>query len=262
MPIQLTKTQRIVLIVAAGIILLVQLAGIAENGLEENRGWFWAILVSAALLVIAFAKSPESEKPGKGPLQNSTFDVKGVETFINMVGKHKQVSQYLDETEEVADRLHRHLQEWVPLIPNSMNGLLINGWKQHCMAYSFALVCCAEYKSDPNFFERDIFKSFLANTANRMATLIEELSKEMKFSGTFDRQKVRLSAGKDLIEARNALKEFIEKIASREPKPDTPLIQFLVTKIGVSGGPLPVFARKLQEFTQETLLELTTVRKG
>jgi hypothetical protein len=68
--VRLNKIQRGIAIGIAAVILFIQSAGILENGLEENRGWVWAFLVSAVLLVVGFAK-PESQTPASMGSQSS-----------------------------------------------------------------------------------------------------------------------------------------------------------------------------------------------
>lgn len=42
-PIQLSRMQRVIVIATAVVIIIVlQLARIADRGLDENRGWVWA----------------------------------------------------------------------------------------------------------------------------------------------------------------------------------------------------------------------------
>jgi len=63
----LNRTQRIIARVAAILVFLIQAAGIVQNGLDESRGWVWAFLVSATLLILSFHGPDESRTTQESP---------------------------------------------------------------------------------------------------------------------------------------------------------------------------------------------------
>lgn len=67
LPFRLNLLQRGILIATAGIIGVIQLTSIADHGLDENRGWVWALLVASGLLVIGL--SPNSPPEAKGKIE-------------------------------------------------------------------------------------------------------------------------------------------------------------------------------------------------
>ena len=63
----LNRTQRIIARVAAILVFLIQAAGIVQDGLDESRGWVWAFLVSATLLILSFHGPDESRTTQESP---------------------------------------------------------------------------------------------------------------------------------------------------------------------------------------------------
>jgi hypothetical protein len=107
--VRLNRVQRGILIATALVIGVIQLVSIADNGLDENRGWVWALLAASGLLVAALASSspPEGKatadarapRPAKG---RSPSDQQLAEFNAHMAA----AGRVLVESERIGARLY------------------------------------------------------------------------------------------------------------------------------------------------------------
>lgn len=100
--ISLNRKQRGVLFVVAIVILAVQLAAIADDGIRENRGWPWTLALASVLLVVALSsgtpadKTPKPERPAPSPMRQQPSEaMQLLNTAARLVNQSQRIASAL-----------------------------------------------------------------------------------------------------------------------------------------------------------------------
>jgi len=203
-PIQLSRIQRTILIATAGIIVVLQLGGIADRGLDENRGWVWALLAAAGLLVLGLSpnRRPES-KEGTGSQHSgdaAATKAPPADVMQRFARQMVAAGQVVKESERVGARLYEFV------IANNLyhqDGAL--AWMLHpainsvLAAHSLVFLAVDESKIRVDTLLWETYRTTLAHRlAERRAELFPELSAALGNDGKAtkpDRAYVDLAKG-------------------------------------------------------------------
>lgn len=204
MLIRLNKIQRGIVIGTAIIIAIIQSAGILDHGLEENRGWVWAFLVSAVLLVVGFAK-PENQAlvqahsaSQTNPSSPATRPVTAVdkEQFTALMARALAV---VNESSVMASRLHTFVLTKGLYHKSSTLAFVLDPYVHSALAaHAFVVIALAEAKTEP---DRLVWETYRTTLANRLAEKRAAVTKEIAQASS--------SAGMQKLAALDTKPEFL-----------------------------------------------------
>lgn len=249
----LNKAQRILLAVAGASIIAFQLYRFAEDGVE-GIGWVFAILVGALLLLPAFGSTKiEANMP---PSTESS----GLTTSNDRLTKAKQRAENLTARAVAeASVLHRRLPILMDLPPlqspefKNINALMTDSWLQYCIAYAGCLSLMTEWKNNKSFIKSPDYSVVWQLIVNEMVKADARNAAKHGLHDKFNMEKSLEWAKRDLNEGEVAMKKFVDRLAQSIPEPDSPMVEFLMDKVGASAGMRPSLAIGVQKFTKETL---------
>lgn len=110
MNIRFSNGQRVVLWIAALAIIAFQLVGLANDGFSDHRGWYWAFLIAAALIVLALPSSGAQRTPARststvGPSSPSSI-APAMEHFQKLMAVSASV---VTACERLASNFHQYV---------------------------------------------------------------------------------------------------------------------------------------------------------
>lgn len=202
-PIQLSRIQRAILIATAGVIVVLQLGGIADRGLDENRGWVWALLAAAGLLVLGLSPNRRAELKEAAGRQHSG-DAAATKTPPDVMQRFATQMVAAGQVVKESERVGARLYEFV--MANNLyhqDGAL--AWMLHpainsvLAAHSLVFLAVDESKIRVDTLLWEAYRATLAHRlAQRRAELFPELSAALENAGKAtkpDRAYVDLAKG-------------------------------------------------------------------
>lgn len=252
---KLNLPQRILLAAAGVVILAIAIDQMVDYGLEGS-GWVVPIVVAVVLMLpLMGIRKEQSVAPKSSPMASNAPASSRAGT------SEKPSTQMLTaQVQQLAATLASKLPEWVgtPALPEleHVNDFIIGSWRVSCQAYCFALVCAVEARKDRHFLNGDREKALALAVLQMMLDGTRELLSRQPVEGLFNRKAALESLTKDLAEASVALRAFITRVATSQPTPDKPLIDYLSRKISITAGRERLFEDRLRGFTQDALRSL------
>lgn len=246
----LNTPQRILLAAAGLAVLAFQSYKFSEYGMEGS-GWVLALVVGVAMLLPALAliqKRPRASVASSDPLVSQQ--------------KNKVVKLYAQALTR-ARKLHRQLPTLVDLPPiqapelKQMNNLMISSWMQYCLAYAGALALMAEWKRDQRFPQKAEYRVVWQMVVDQIVRAEEGTAKAHGLLDSYDVDRSRAWAARDMNEAELAMKKFADRLAAKLPDPDAPIVGFLMDKMKMPEQLREGLGQQLRRFTKETLQEFS-----
>jgi hypothetical protein len=165
---KLNRFQRAVTIGAAIVIALIQLVSLWDNGVDENRGWVWALVVAAGLLVVGFAGISDSpagralakhqpqamRKPTTGDLQDFAGHVG---RSIGLINANSLAAEKILQFAISEERYHREGPIAFAFDPQIHSALAAHG------------IFLLAIRSIPDGAETIVWETYRSTLANRLA---------------------------------------------------------------------------------------------
>lgn len=252
----LNTPQRVLLACTGVSILLFQLYRFSTDGIE-GYGWILSFLVAALLLLPAFGLLSKVKTSRAIPLTplpqtaNSSSD--------RLARIKSRVELLALRATDRAKVLHRQLPILLDLPPlqsaefRSINALMTESWLQYCIAYTGSLSLMAEWKRDPKFPKQHTYEMVRMLLINEMVKAEAATAARNGLQDNYNFERSMKFASSDFGESEVAMRKFVDRLATAIPDPDSPMIDFLMDKLGAPAQSRPSLSQGLQRFTTETL---------
>lgn len=242
----LNKAQKLLLGIAGTLILFFQLYRFAKDGIE-GIGWIFSISVGTALLLPAFSLITNNDNEFPNTKRDYTSNTEN------------RIQELFSRSISEAIILHRRLPNLIGLPQfqlnefSNINSLMTGSWLQYCIAYTGCLSLMAELKINKNFLNSQDYKTTWQLLLNEMVKVDAKNAEEHGLVDKFNPTKSKELAIKDLSQAEAAMKKFIDRLTHRIPGADSPMVDFLMDKVGAPDAIRPNLSLHIQKFTLETL---------
>lgn len=245
----LNLRQRIALAVAGAGVLAVQGYQFLENGVE-GVSWVVTLVVGVALALPLLGAGGKSQR-------SSTNATPPEVSAAEPAAVPAKTADLLEAIRYRASVLWEQLPQWVgvPDIPalKQINELMTEHWLTYCQSYMFALMAASEARKDRLFLGSEREKALTLGVAQMILDSTRDLARRQNFPELFNRESALKAAARDLAEARHAMRAFMQAVAAGQPAPDSPLIEYFASKIGVPDPIRLGFDRRVRDFTKDTL---------
>lgn len=228
MTLSLTKVQRVILVIAAASMVLIQSAAIADEG---TRGIGWVLAFSVATILLLLAVTPKRTPQRDDKLRAS--DQGSLNDFNSL---RSRAASAVSTTKVLADRFQQHCKEHG--IRFTMSGMLIPTSEQIeslYLGYSVVAICFLDRPDNNQLFEFSAYKAmFIESLHTEYTQHFESENKSLMqlFNKTGDitkpdptsMQPVIDSSIRQLLLRREAVaRNCITNLLDAEPLPLSPL---------------------------------------
>lgn len=249
---RLNTTQRLLLAAGGVLILIFQLYKFSEDGIEGS-GWILAIVAGVVLML-----------PATKLFQSNSYSQKGNASSSQRLNSTSNNSRQLcGRAVQCGQRLHLQLPSMMGLPPlmepnvDKANSAMMDYWLQYCIAFTGVLSLMAEWKKDAGFPDKTEYRETLRLLAVEMAKSSMAAMKKLAASDQISSVDSVEWACRDISEAEGAMKKFVSRLAANIPDPGSPLVDFLIGKIGVPEKCIERARHELRQFTKDTLIEFS-----
>ena len=246
----LNTPQRLLLAAAGVTILLFQLRQFSKYGIEGS-GWVIAIVAGVGLMLPVLSLL-QKESPRAIAASSS-------QVTSQMDSQKEKVVAIYTKAVTRARKLHRQLPilfDFPPLQApelKQMNQLMISSWMQYCLAYTGSLALMAEWKRDEAFPRKAEYRVVWQMILEEMIKSEANTAKQHGMLQSYDPERSRQWATRDMNEAELAMRKFVDRLAAKLPDPDAPVVDYLMDKMNVPDQLRQTLGSELRTFTKETL---------
>ena len=254
---QLNKVQKLFLAAVGLAILLFQFYKFSEDGIEGG-GWVLAMVAAALLLLPALSLIPQRDRI---PTQQATAQKPKAVEAAALLDPNGRTQMLYRAAAAKADELAGSVTASMSLPDLGQTDLGALGadmkhqWLQYCIPYSACLLFASQISKDMYFAKSATFTVIYGQCVKRMVQVSKDLSGRMGVPEKFSQAGAEAWAKKDFGEAEEALLYFMDSVGAKVAEPDSKLLEYLATKIGVPASLRAQFSEKLRVFTRQTLTE-------
>lgn len=254
----MNKYQRITLIGIGLVIGLVQIGSIVEHGLDENRGWAVALLISAALLFVGFGgwgglnlHLLKSILPG----QRNTNTENATSPEAENEGLKSYIAENLRIINAFTDQLSKELfveAEGVQTNRGSLASAMSFLIRSTLLLYAFSLLTVAKLRHNAGYFRSPEYKK------TKELIVLQAFSAELRDMNIKPKDPVGMKllsgAVDDMKHLEDAITDFFNQLSQGNTKsPASKINAWLKSQAGFQDGN-PIFKGKsLDAFTKENL---------
>lgn len=215
---RLNRLQRGILIASAGIMSVIQLTSIADHGLDENRGWVWALLAAAGLLVIGLSPNspPEAGIEPQAARRPAPLKSPPTEVMERFAAQMTAASRIVLETERIGARLHEFVMaknlyhESGPIV-----WVLHPGLSSVLAAHSLVALAVDEAKVRVDPLLWGTYRTTLAHRlAQKRAELFPEMTRALQDAGAGGAARIE-KVDRAYIDLANGEIELWEEVARK-----------------------------------------------
>lgn len=258
----LNTPQRLLLAAVGVAIIAFQLYRFSQDGVE-GIGWVLAFLVSAVLLLPATGMLSKSKAPAVATTPTPIAEGPVGANADRLSRAKAKVEALVSRALERARVLHRQLPILLDLPPmqapelREINALMSNSWLQYCIAFTGCLSLLTEIKKNSRFMKQPDYSVTWQLLVNEIVKAEAQTAAKHGLQANYDMQKSMQWATRDMCEAELAMKKFMDRLAAGIPDPDSPMIDYLMDKMGAPELTRQALTVGLQRFTKETLQQFS-----
>lgn len=249
----LNKPQKLFLALVGVLILVFQFYKFSEDGIE-GVGWVISMAVAALLIVPALSISWRREAGGTTTPARNPSDLKAM---LQPTSRAQVLyREVLARAEELADSVPK----WMGLPSINLPGLpspetLRSHWLQYSIPYCACLMFAGQIRRDMNFNKSGEFVVIYGQCVQRMIAVAKEIASTIGAGDKFNEVRAEEVAKKDIGEAEDALLRFIDDASAKKTNPDSHLLEYFSSKIGVPESAKPRFQEHLRIYTKQRMTE-------